>query len=64
MYLPAPFIAQNLQKFLEPIQSYEDLPFTPMKYFSGKSINIIFIYLLAPFIVQNLLKILWADPEL
>ena len=55
---------QNLQKFLEQIQSYEmhhfcasnwvqDGPFALNKNFLEKTINIIFIYLLAPFIVQN-----------
>ena len=32
MYLLAPFILQNLKKFLEPIQSYEDMPFSGLKW--------------------------------
>ena len=31
MYLIAPFILQNLKNFLEPIQSYEDVPFSGPK---------------------------------
>ena len=61
IYLFTLFIVQNLQKFLQPIQSYEDAPFLgpkwsiypPQKIFFGKIITIILIYLLAPFIVQN-----------
>ena len=29
MHLLAPFILQNLEKFLQQIQSYEDVPFAP-----------------------------------
>ena len=71
IYLLALFIVQNLKKFLQQIQSYEDAPFLgpkwsicPKQIFFWKIINIILIYLLAPFIVQNLKKILPADPEL
>ena len=71
MYLSAPFIAQNLRKVLEPIQSYEDVPFSvpkwpvcPKEIFLVKTIKITFIYLLAPFSLQNVRKILWVDPEL
>ena len=32
IYILAPFILQNLKKFLEPIQSYEDVPFSVPKY--------------------------------
>ena len=71
IYLLALFIVQNLKKFLQRIQSYEDAPFLgpkwsicPKQIFFWKIINIILIYLLAPFIVQNFKKILPADPEL
>ena len=71
IYLLALFIVQNLKKFLQRIQSYEDVPFLgpkwsicPKQIFFWKIINIILIYLLAPFIVQNFKKILPADPEL
>ena len=71
IYLLALFIVQNLKKFLQQIQSYEDAPFLgpkwsicPKQIFFWKIINIILIYLLAPFIVQNFKKILPADPEL
>ena len=65
IYLLALFIVQNLKKFLQQIQSYEDVTFLDPKqfYFFLKIINIILIYLLTPFIVQNFKKIL-ADPEL
>ena len=65
MYLLAPFILQNLKKILEPIQNYEDVPFSSSKwlfvlnkYFLVQTILITFIYLLALFIVQNLKKFL------
>ena len=71
IYLLAFFTVQNLKKFLQWIQSYEDVPFLgpkwsicPKQIFFWKIINIILIYLLAPFIVQNFKKILPADPEL
>ena len=71
IYLLALFIVQNFKKFLQQIQSYEDVPFLgpkwsicPKQIFFWKIINIILIYLLAPFIVQNFKKILPADPEL
>ena len=71
IYLLALFIMQNLQKFLQRIQSYEDVPFLgskwsicPKQIFFWKIINIILIYLLAPFIDQNFKKILPVDPEL
>ena len=54
-----------LKKFLEPIQSYEDVPFLAQNgpfvlnnIFLVQTIIIIFIYLLALFIVQNLKKFL------
>ena len=54
MNLLAPFILQNfLKKFLERIQSYEDVSFLGPK-FLVQTIIITFIYLLALFIVQNL----------
>ena len=62
MYLLAPFILQNFRKFLEPIQSYEDLLFLGRKWpnsseqFFFVQTIITFIYLLALFIVQNLKK--------
>ena len=72
IYLLALFIAQNLKKFLQWIQSYEDVPFLGPKWSIclkqknsfWKIINITLIYLLVPFIVQNFKKILPADPEL
>ena len=72
IYLLALFIVQNLKKFLQWIQSYEDVPFLGSKwsiYLKQKNsfwkiINITLIYLLVPFIVQNFKKILPADPEL
>ena len=70
IYLLALFTGQNLQKFLQRIQNYEDAPFLGKKWsicitkFFWKIINIILIYLLAPFTVQNFKKILTADPEL
>ena len=71
IYLLALFIVQNLNKFLQQIQSSEDAPFLdpkwsicPPKFFVWKIINITLIYLLAPFVVQNFKKILPADPEL
>ena len=60
-----------LKIFLEPIQSYEDVPFLvpkwltcPEQFFFVQTIIITFIYLLGPFIEHNLKKILIADPEL
>ena len=72
IYLLALFIVQNLKKFLQQMQNYDDTPFLDPKwsicpkhfFFFEKIITIILIYLLAPFIVQNLKKILPADPEL
>ena len=53
-------LCKILKKFLQQIQSYEDVPFLSQKwsicskqnFFGRWIINIIFIYLLAPFIVQ------------
>ena len=71
IYLLALFTVQNLKKFLQQIQSYEDVPFLrpkwsicPKQKFLKKFFNITLIYLLAPFIVQNFKEILPADPEL
>ena len=72
IYLLALFIVQNLKKFLQWIQSYEDVPFLGSKWsiylkqknYFWKIINITLIYLLVPFIVQNFKKILTVDPEL
>ena len=70
IYLLALFIVQNLKKFLQQIQSYEDAPFLgpkwsicPKHVFFWKIIKITLIYLLAPFIVQNFKKILPADAD-
>ena len=60
MYLLDPFI-REIKKKIEPIQSYEGVPFTCPKwpicpeqnFFLVKTINITFIYLLVLFIVQN-----------
>ena len=56
-------IGQNLKKFLQRIQNYDDGPFLgpkwsicPKQIFFRKIIIIILIYLLGPFIVQNSLK--------
>ena len=69
-YLPHS-LCKILKKFLGPIQSYEDVPFSGPKWsicheqkiFLVQTIIITFIYLLALFIVQNILKILTANPE-
>ena len=59
IYLLAFFIVQNLKKFLQWIQSYEDVPILGPKWsiclkkIFWKIINTILIYLLAPFIGQN-----------
>ena len=70
IYLLALFNVQNLKKFLQRIQSYEDAPFlaqngplAPNNFF-WKIINITLIFPLAPFIVQNFKTILPVDPEL
>ena len=61
MYLSALPFCKILQKFFEPIQSYEDVPFSgpkclicPEQLFLVQTITITFIYLLALFAVQNL----------
>ena len=71
IYLLTVFIVQNLKKFLQRIQNYDNATFLrpqwsiyPKQMFFWKIITIILIYLLAPFIVQNFKKILPADPEL
>ena len=71
IYLLALFIVQNLKKFLQWIQSYDDVPFLdpkwsiyPKQFFFWKNTNITLIYQLVPFIVQNFKTILPADPEL
>ena len=62
IYPLALFIMQNLKKFLQRIQSYEDVPFLGPKwsicsnFLFWKIINITLMYLLAPFIGQNLKK--------
>ena len=59
---------QNLKKFLQRSQSYEDVPFLGPKWSlctkQNFFINIILMFLLAPFIVQNFKKNLPVDPEL
>ena len=68
IYLLALFIVQNLKKFLQRIQNYDDAPFLGPKwsicsnFFFWNTINIILIYLLAPSVKFK--KILLADPEL
>ena len=63
IYVLALFIVQNLKKFSQRIQSYEDVPFLGPRwsiypqFIFWKIINIILIYLLTPFIVQNLKKL-------
>ena len=69
IYLLVLFIVEHLKKFLQQIQSFEDVPFLGPKRsifpnFFWKIIKIILIYILAPFIVQNFKKILPADQEL
>ena len=71
IYLLAIFTVQNFKKFLQRIQSYEDVPIfgtkwsiCPKQNFFWKIINIILNYPLASFIVRNLKTILPADPEL
>ena len=67
-YLLGLFIVQNLKRFLQRIQSYQNAQFLgpkwsicPKQVFFWKIINIILIYLLATFIVQNVKKIIPAD---
>ena len=67
-----PFLfCKILNKFLEMIQSYQDVPFSgtklsicPEQNFLIQPSIITFIYLLVLFIVQNLQKILTVDPKL
>ena len=60
IYLLALFIVQNLKKFLQRNQSYDDAPFLDPKWSNSpkqtvfwKIIIFILIYLLVPFIMQN-----------
>ena len=69
MYLLAPFILQNLKKFLQQIQSYENAPFLGPKWFICPKQNFFLEHYsypshlpITPFIVQNFKKILPADP--
>ena len=71
MYLLASFILQILKKFLEPILSYEDVPFSgpkwpicPEQFFFGTNHYYYFHLPAGPFFVQNLQQILMADPKL
>ena len=70
MLLLALSFCKILKKFLELIQSYENVPFSGPKManlswvFLAQTIIITFIYLLVPFILENFTKTLTADPEL
>ena len=71
MYLLAPFILQILKKFLEPILSYEDVPFSgpkwpicPEQFFFGTNHYYYFHLPIGPFHCAKFKKILTADPEL
>ena len=72
MLLLALSFCKILKKFLELIQSYENVPFSGPQmanlscffFFLAQTIIITFIYLLAPFILQNFIKSLTADPKL
>ena len=70
IYLLTLFIVQNLKKFLQRIQSFEEcaifgpkMVHLPQAFFFFFFLFIL-IYLLAPFIGQNFKKNLPADPEL
>ena len=71
MYLLAPFIMQNFKQFLEPIQSYEDVPFSDPKWpigpeqkFFGTNHYYYFHLPIGPFHSAKFLKKITADPEL
>ena len=72
MYLLDPFILQNFKKFLEPIQSYEDVPFSGPKwltcpeqlFFFCTNHYYYFHLFIHPFHCAKFKKILTADPEL
>ena len=71
MYLLDPFILQNFKKFLEPIQSYEDVPFSgpkwltcPEQFFFCTNHYYYFHLFIDPFHCAKFKKILTADPEL
>ena len=70
MNLSAPFILQNFKKFSEPIQSYEDVPFSSPKWPICPeqkifSTNHYYFHLpIGPFHYGKFKKILTADPEL
>ena len=71
IYLLALFIVQNLKKFLQPIQSYEDVPFLgpkwpicPEQNFFGTNHYYYFHLPIGPFHCAKFLKILTADPKL
>ena len=57
IYLLSLFIVQNLKKFLQLIQNYDNAPFLGPKWseqiFFLKIITITFIYLLTPFTVKK-----------
>ena len=71
MYLLVPFTLQNFKKFLGPIQSYEDVPFSGPKWAIGHEQNLFgtnhyyyFHLPTGPFRCTKFKKILTADPEL
>ena len=71
MYLLAPFILQVSKKFIEPIQSYEDVPFSGPKWpicceqnFFGTNHYYYLHQPIGPFHCAKFKKILTADPEL
>ena len=76
MYLLAPFILQNLKKFLELVLSYDDVPFLGVLFLSLKlpicpeqdffdTSHCYYFHLpVGPFRCAIFKKILTADPEL
>ena len=71
MHLLAPLILQISKKFLETIQSYEDVPFSglkwpicPEKIFFGTNHYYYFHLPISPFHCTKFKKILPVDPEL
>ena len=71
MYLLAPFILQVSKKFIEPIQSYEDVPFSGPKWpicceqnFFGTNHYYYLHQPIGSFHCAKFKKILTADPEL
>ena len=72
IYLLALFIVQNVKKFLQPIQSYGDVPFLCPQwsicqehfFFFGTNNYYYFHLTVGPFHRAKFKKILTADPEL